>query len=192
MKILRLVLVVSCAVVLVGGTYVLKKTTLRYSLAKSESTYRYFQNIPERSIEKFHIKGGGGATPEDAVKGMMDAAIAKNWEKTVSYIDVEGMVELMKKQIAGMSEEVRKEMEKTMGDMLDVKKAKAKMIEQMKQDDKAVTSYKIIEVKDKTDKSATVVVETVEGKETKKNNIPVVKVGNVWKMGMAEMPAIEQ
>jgi hypothetical protein len=136
-------------------------------------------------------KGGGGATPEDAVKGMMDAAIAKNWEKAVSYVDVEGIVETMKKQMAGMSEEAKKEMEKTMGDMLDVKKVKAKMIEDMKKDENAVTSYKIIETKSKTDKSVVFVVETVEGKKTKTSDITVVKVGNVWKMGAPEMPAIE-
>jgi hypothetical protein len=132
-------------------------------------------------------KGGGGATPEDAVKGMMEAAKAKNWEKAVSYMDVESMVEQAKKQVAtmtkDMSAEDKKKMEDQMGDMLDAKKMRSKMVEEMKKEDKAPTSYKILEVKNKTDNSAIVVVETTEGKETKKDEIPVKKVGNKWMIG---------
>jgi len=96
-------------------------------------------------------KKGGGATPEDAVKGMMEAAKAKNWEKVVSYMDIAGMVEATKKQFdtmtKGMPAEQVAEMKKGMADMMDVGKAKAKMIEEMNKDDKAPTSYKILEVK---------------------------------------------
>ena len=147
-------------------------------------------------------KKGGGATPEDAVKGMMEAAKAKNWEKVVSYMDIAGMVEATKKQFdkmtKGMPAEQVAEMKKGMADMMDVGKAKAKMIEEMKKDDKAPTSFKILEVKNKTENSAIVVVETTQGKETKKDEIPVKKIGNVWMLsfpgdtGETPTPEIEE
>lgn len=131
-------------------------------------------------------KGGGGATPEDAVKGMMEAAKAKNWEKVVSYMDVESMVDMAKKQMEKMPEEFKKDAEKAMADMLDVKKARAKMIEEMKKEDKAPTSYKIIETKNQTDTTAVVVVETTEGEKTRKDEIPVKKVGGKWMIAFPE------
>ena len=143
-------------------------------------------------------KGGGGATPEDAVKGMMEAAKAKNWEQVVSYMDVESMVDMAKKQMENMPEESKKEAEKAMADMLDVKKARAKMIEEMKKEDKAPTSFKIIETKNQTDTTAVVVVETTEGKETRKDEIPVKKVKGKWMIAFPgeeglgpEIPEIE-
>ena len=125
-------------------------------------------------------KGGGGSTPEAAVKGMKEAAKAKDWETVVSYMDVESMVDMAKKQMENMPEELKKDAEKSMADMLDVKKARAKMIEEMKKDDKAPTDYKIIETKNQTDTTAVVVVETTEGKETRKDEIPVKKVKGKW------------
>ena len=34
--------------------------------------------------------GGGGKTPKDAVDGMMKAAKAKDWEKAISFMDIDG------------------------------------------------------------------------------------------------------
>jgi hypothetical protein len=148
-------------------------------------------------------KGGGGATPEDAVKGMMDATKAKNYEKAVSFIDVEAMVAASKKMFEKMTKDMpaeeKKKMEKEMADQMDVAKVKTKLIEQLKKDPaKSDVTYEIIEVKDKKDTSATVVVKITEkgSKEAETVPFPVTKTGSKWMVNFAsmmdmEMPAIE-
>ena len=130
--------------------------------------------------------GGGASTPEDAVKGMMEAAQAKDWEKAVSYMDIEGMAkamkEMMDEQMKDMDDETKKQMEEQVGDMTDPKKLKEKFIKEMKEDEgKQDFTYKIIETKDKKDDSAKVVVEITEkGEEPDKETFDVKKIGGKW------------
>ena len=138
-------------------------------------------------------KGGGGATPKEAVEGMMEAMKTNNTEKFVSYFDIGGAVAEAKKKYEEMTkdmpEEQKKQMEKLMGDALDVNKAKAKMIESLKKEKAPEFTYKILEVKDEKADSATVVVEITEkGKEAEKQEFPVKKVGNKWMASMPEIP----
>lgn len=129
------------------------------------------------------------AGPEDAVKGMLDAVKAGNWEKAATFIDFEGMANAMKKMMEGMDEETKKMMEEQMGDMFDAAKIKEKMIEEMKADtSKKNITYKIVEVKDKKDDSAIVVTEiTEEGKEPEKVDFPVKKIDGKWIISFADM-----
>lgn len=129
------------------------------------------------------------AGPEDAVKGMLDAVKAGEWEKAAAFIDFEGMANAMKKMMDGMDEETKKMMQEQMGDMFDAAKIKEKMIEEMKADtSKKSITYKIIEVKDKKDDSAIVVTEiTEEGEEPEKVNFPVKKVDGKWIINFADM-----
>jgi hypothetical protein len=139
--------------------------------------------------------GGGGKTPEEAVSGMMDAVKAKEWEKAVSFMDIDGIVAAMKEQIdeqtKDMSEEEKKQFDEMMGEemkaMTDPKKMKEKMIETLKEKPPEFT-YKIKETKDGEEGVKIVVVEITEkDKEPETEEFPVKKVGGVWKISVPGM-----
>jgi hypothetical protein len=133
------------------------------------------------------------AGPEDAVKGMFDAAKAGEWEKACSFMDLEGMAvamkEMMTKMTEGMDDATKKQMEEQMGEMTDATKIKAKMIEQMEADEtKKDFTYKIIEVKDKKEDSAIVVAEITEKDQKPQTmNFPVKKLKGKWLIDFAKM-----
>ena len=128
-------------------------------------------------------------SPEDAVKGMIEAVKAKDWEKAVSYIDFEGMAKAMKEMMAGgveeMDEETQKQMDEEMASITP-EKMKEQMINSMKEDVTNFT-YKIIETKDVTEDKATVIVEiTEEGEEPEEIPFPVRKVDGKWMINFAD------
>jgi len=129
------------------------------------------------------------AEPEDAVKGMLDAVKAGNWEEAVTFIDFDGMANAVKKMMEGMDEETKKMMEEQMGDMMDPVKIKENMISMMEADEsKKDITYKIVETKDKKDDSATIVTEITEtGKDPETVNFPVKKIKGKWLISFADM-----
>ena len=137
--------------------------------------------------------GGGGKTPEDAVKGMMEAAKAKDWEKAATFCDFEGTAKVMKEAMEeginklpeDQQEEAKKMMDEQMKEMT-AEKLKEKFIEDKKEETKEDFTYEIGEVKDKTDNSAMVVVKIKQGEKEDEDKIPVVKVNGTWKIGMTK------
>ena len=134
--------------------------------------------------------GGGGKTPEEAISGMMDAVKAKDYEKAVSYMDVDGMVKEMRSQLEKMGkdlpEEAKKKMDEELAEMTP-EKMKEKMIETLKEKPPEFT-YKIKETKDGEDGMKIVVVEITEkDKEPDTEEFPVKKVGGVWKISFSGM-----
>jgi hypothetical protein len=135
-------------------------------------------------------------SPEQAVKSMLEAVRAGNWEKAANYIDFEGMANAMKEMMAGMmegmDEETRAEMEKEMSAQADPEKMKEQMIEQMKEE-ATNFKYKIVEVKNKTEDSAVVVVKMKEeGQEEEEVPFPMKKIGGKWKVNFMDMMAMEE
>ena len=131
--------------------------------------------------------GGGGKTPEAAVKNAYEALKNKDWEAAVSCMDMDGMTKQMRemgmKGMEGMPEKEKAEAIKKLDEM--IAKMKETVIEEMKKarGDKEY-SYKILETKDKKETSATVVVEVTKDGKPEKEDVPLIKVNGLWKIGV--------
>ena len=129
-------------------------------------------------------------TPEEAVKGMMEAVKAGDYEKAAGYVDIAGIArtlrEFMESVMETMPDESKVEMKKEM-EKMSPENIKAQMIAAMKAETTGENfSYKIIETKDKTENTAVVVVEITVDDETKTEEIPLIKVDGKWKIGMSK------
>jgi len=136
--------------------------------------------------------GGGGKTPKDAVDSMMKAAKAGNWEKAVSYMDIDGICKKAKeefdKEMEGKTDEEKKEIEEAMPEevnaLLDPKKMKEMFIEKMKEDDDMKDfEYEITDVSEEKDGIVTVTVKiTPKDGEPDEQEFAVKKVKGGWKI----------
>jgi hypothetical protein len=122
-----------------------------------------------------------------AVEGMFDAVKAKDYEKAVSYMDIDGICEEMRSQIREMARNLPEEDKKKMEDgLVDItpEKAKEMMIEFLKKNyDTKDFTYETTEISDHRESTATVTVKfTPKDGEPEMQKYPVKKIDGIWKV----------
>ncbi len=129
----------------------------------------------------------GAGTPEEAVKGMLEAVKDRDYEMAVSYIDVEGIATMAKKRLEEAMKNIPEEEKDALKEEIEHISAdniRSELLEKLKDDkDETDFTYKILETKNGEGDSKIVVVEVTEkDKEPEKREIPVVKIDGVWKV----------
>ena len=124
--------------------------------------------------------------PEEAVREMLDAQKAGDWQKAADYMDVDGMIKAVEEMIEnapnGMKKDVMRELEAPTSD-----KVTFRRIDEMKKEMPAGDfTFKIVETIDSRKDSATVIVDITSGGKTVRKEFPVVKVDGVWKVGFSK------
>ena len=130
---------------------------------------------------------GGAGTPEEVVKGMLEAVKDKDYEMALTYIDVESITTAAKKRLEEAMKNLpekdrdalKKEIENISADNI-----RSELLRKLKDDeDETDFTYKILETKEGEGGSKIVVIEvTKKDKEPEKQEIPVVRTDGVWKV----------
>ena len=123
----------------------------------------------------------------EPVKGMFDAVQKKDYEKAVTYMDIDGICEEMRSQIkkmaANLPEDKKKEMEDGLVDMTPAKVKEMMIAFLEKNYDAKEFTYETTEISDQRETTATIVVKiTPKDGEPEMQNYPIKKIDGVWKV----------
>lgn len=134
-------------------------------------------------------------TPEDAVKGMLDAVKAEEWEKVVSYIDIEGMVDYAKavyrRKLEALPDEKREAAAKEL-EALDAEKVRKGTVKKMQDVFGSDFEYRILGTEETDEDKAVVIVEFKRKDKTRNDAIPTAKIDGKWMVSFRDLVSFKE
>ena len=134
-------------------------------------------------------------TPEDAVKGMLDAVKAEEWEKAVSYIDIEGIVDYAKavyrRKLEALPDEKKEAAAKEL-DALNAEKVRKGTVKKMQDVFGSDFEYRILGTEATGEDRAVVIVEFKRKGKTRDASIPTEKIDGKWMVSFRDLVSFKE